>query len=162
MTVDSHIIKEKLDRFDQFIQGTMHKFGLIFLRWSIGLTFIWFGILKPFGLSPAEGLARSLVNKVAWWIPLNEFFYPGLALIEISIGILFLFRKTLRFAILLLFIQLPLTFMPMIFLPELIFAQFPLVLTLEGQYIIKNTIVASAAIVLGGTVRRKDVKGRHQ
>ena len=52
--------------------------------------------------------------------------------------------------------------MPLLFLPEITFSQFPFVLTLEGQYIIKNVIIVSSAIVLGGTVRRKDVKGRYQ
>jgi hypothetical protein len=31
--------------------------------------------------------------------------------------------------------------------------RFPLVPTLEGQYIIKNVVLVSAAIVLGATVR---------
>lgn len=155
-------MKKKLDQLDQLITGTMYKFGLLFLRWSISLTFIWFGILKPLGLSPAQHLAFELTNKIAWWIPFNEYFYLGLALLEITIGILFLFRKTLRIAILLLFIQMPLTILPLLFLPEITFSYFPFVLTLEGQYIVKNIIIVSSAIVLGGTVRRKDVIDRYQ
>jgi uncharacterized membrane protein YkgB len=29
------------------------------IRISFGVIFIWFGILKPLGLSPAEGLLKS-------------------------------------------------------------------------------------------------------
>jgi len=162
LTIDIDAMKDKIDTLDTLITGTMYKFGLLFLRWSIGVTFIWFGILKPLGISPAEEIALALVNRTAWWIPFNEYFYIGLALIEITIGILFLFRKTLRLAILLLFIQMPLTIMPLLFLPEITFTAFPFVLTLEGQYIVKNIIIVSSAIVLGGTVRRKDVQNRFQ
>ena len=38
-------------------------------------------------------------------------------------------------------------------LPDACFLKFPFGLTLEGQYIIKNLTLISAAIVIGGTVR---------
>lgn len=43
--------------------------------------------------------------------------------------------------------------MPLIFLPKVCFTAFPVGLTLEGQYIIKNLILIAAALVVGGTVR---------
>ncbi|MFT5623099.1 MAG: putative membrane protein YkgB, partial [Bacteroidia bacterium] len=54
-----------------------------------------------------------------------------------------------------LFVQMPGTFLPLVLLPEVCFTQFPLGLTLEGQYIIKNLILISAALVIGGQVRQK-------
>ena len=56
-------------------------------------------------------------------------------------------------SILLLFIQMPGTFLPLILLPEVCFTSFPFGLTLEGQYIVKNLIIISAALVVGSTVR---------
>ncbi|MHA2363472.1 MAG: hypothetical protein ACXAC7_05915 [Candidatus Hodarchaeales archaeon] len=135
----------------------MEKFGFVLLQWSLGITFIWFGLLKPFGLSPAEELAMALIDKVAWWIPYNYLLYIGLTIMEIAIIFLFLFRKTFRIAIFLLLIQMLLSAMPLLFLPELTFVDFPFVLTLEGQYIIKNIVLISGAIVLCGTVRQKEV-----
>ncbi|MDB2628287.1 hypothetical protein N9Y09_02030 [Candidatus Actinomarina sp.] len=38
-------------------------------------------------------------------------------------------------------------------LPEVCFTSFPFGLTLEGQYIVKNLIIISAALVVGSTVR---------
>lgn len=146
-------MKQTFDKIDSFILNTMEKYGILLLRISLGIVFIWFGLLKPLGLSPAETLAGDLVAAVGWWIPGNQLLYPLLAIVEVSIGILFLFRRTLRIAILLLFIQMPLTIMPLVVLPEATWVSFPFVPTLEGQYIIKNLIIMSAAIVIGGTVR---------
>ena len=50
---------------------------------------------------------------------------------------------------------MPGTFLPLILLPEVCFNNFPFGLTLEGQYIVKNLIIISAALVVGSTVRNK-------
>ena len=51
---------------------------------------------------------------------------------------------------------MPGTFLPLVLFPEICFTNFPFGLTLEGQYIIKNLIIISAALVVGSTVRDKD------
>ena len=58
-------------------------------------------------------------------------------------------------ALLLLFLQMPGTMLPLIVKPDACWNPFPYGLTLEGQYIIKNLILISAAITVGGTVRRR-------
>jgi hypothetical protein len=45
------------------------------------------------------------------------------------------------------------TIMPLFLFPEETWTVFPFAPTLEGQYIIKNIVLVSAAIVLGATVR---------
>ena len=149
----NHLTKE-FDKIDQIISSSMNKYGIVLLRISLGIVFIWFGILKPFGLSSAEGLANQLVEVGAWWIPGNEYLYSMIAIIEILIGVFFLFNRTLRLAIFLLLIQMPLTLLPLFLLPEVTWQVFLIVPTLEGQYIIKNVVLISAAIVIGGTVRK--------
>lgn len=149
----NHLTKE-FDKIDQIISSSMNKYGFVLLRISLGIVFIWFGILKPFGLSSAEGLANQLVEVGAWWIPGNEYLYSMIAIIEILIGVFFLFNRTLRLAIFLLLIQMPLTLLPLFLLPEVTWQVFLIVPTLEGQYIIKNVVLISAAIVIGGTVRK--------
>ena len=64
-------------------------------------------------------------------------------------------KPLIRVSIFLLFIQMPGTFLPLILLPEVCFSNFPFGLTLEGQYIVKNLIIISAALVVGSTVRNK-------
>jgi hypothetical protein len=44
------------------------------------------------------------------------------------------------------------TFLPLVLLPEVVWTSFPLGLTLEGQYIIKNLVVIGAALVIGSRV----------
>jgi len=114
----------------------------------MGSIFIWFGLLKSFGHSPVNDL---VARTVYWFAP--EFFIPILGWWEVAIGVCFLFHRLLRAAVFLLFLQVGGTFLPLIVLPDVCFQEFPFVLTIEGQYIVKNLLIISAAIVLGGTVR---------
>ena len=134
----------------------MQRWGVPCVRVSFGVIFIWFGLLKPLGLSAAEPLVLSTVA----WMPLLES-GTWLNLIgwwEVAIGITFLFQKTLRVAIALLAGQMVGTFLPLVLLPEVTFqaGHFPYGPTMEGQYIIKNLMIISAALVVGGTVRKNE------
>lgn len=127
----------------------MRDLSIPAIRVSFGIVFIWFGILKPFGLSAAEGLLKATVV----WLPFGS---ADLWLIiigwwEVAIGLCFLFRRTTRIAIALLFLQMVGTFLPLILLPEVSFQNGNYFMpSLEGQYIIKNLMIISAALVLGG------------
>ena len=139
------------DELDIFITKFMSKWGITFLRYSLGLIYIWFGILKPFGLSPAQ----ELVENTVYWFDNPKTFVPILGWWEVVIGLTMCIKPLIRVSIFLLFIQMPGTFLPLILLPEICFNNFPFGLTLEGQYIIKNLIIISAALVVGSTVRNK-------
>lgn len=141
---------EWFHRIDYRIADWMAKYCFFFLRISIAIIFIWFGLLKPLGLSPEA----DLVKRTVYWIP-PEFFLPVLGLWEVSIGVCMLFRPLIRIAILCLFFQLPGTLLPLFLLPEVCFTQPPYGLTLEGQYIIKNLFLVSAALAVGSTVRQQ-------
>lgn len=139
-----------LDRLDYSIAGWMQRRGPALLRGSLGVIFVWFGALKFFdGLSPAEPLVR---HTVYWFNP--DTFIPILGAWEVLIGVGLLYRPLIRGAIFLLFLQMPGTMLPLVLLPEVCFTVIPLGLTLEGQYIVKNLVLISAALVVGGTVRR--------
>jgi hypothetical protein len=71
----------------------------------------------------------------------------------VAIGVGLLHRKLIRPALLLLFLQMPGTALPLVLLPKVCWTHFPYAPTLEGQYIIKNLVLISAALVVGGTVR---------
>ena len=136
------------DKIDAAIADWMYKNGRLFLRLSLAVIFIWFGALKTIGLSPAQ----ELVARTVYWFP-PETFVPILGWWEVAIGIGLLWKPLIRVAIFLLVLQMPGTILPLFILPEVCFTNFPLGLTLEGQYIIKNLIIISAAIVIGGSVR---------
>jgi uncharacterized membrane protein YkgB len=136
------------DHLDYQIADWMYRHGKFLLRISLGVIFIWFGMLKPLGLSPA----RQLIERTVYWFP-PQIFIPILGWWEVAIGIGLLFRPLLRMAIFLLFLQMSGTLLPLFILPEVCFTNIPFGLTMEGQYIIKNIVLLSAAIVVGGTVR---------
>ncbi|MEM7102178.1 MAG: hypothetical protein AAF502_03530 [Bacteroidota bacterium] len=134
-------------QFDRWNILNMRKYGYGMLRYSMAIIFIWFGILKPLGISPAQDL---VINTTYWFA--GEWFVPVLGWWEVAIGILLLFKPTIRFALLLLFLQMPGTFLPLVLLPEVTFTEFPYGLTMEGQYIVKNLTLIAAAIAIGGTI----------
>jgi len=136
------------DRVDRAVALTMQRYGTFLLRNSLGIVFLWFGALKPFWLSPAN----ELVTRTIPWIP-PHILIPGLGVWEVLIGLCLLIRPLVRFALLLLFVQMVGTVLPLVLIPELCFTHFPYALTLEGQYIVKNLCLISAGIVVGGTVR---------
>jgi len=126
----------------------MGRWGPIYLRYSLGVIFVWFGVLKPFGMSPAQELVESTV----YWVD-PKLFVPFLGWWEVLIGVCLIVRPLIRLGILLLFLQMPGTVLPLVLLPEVCFTQVPFGLTLEGQYIVKNLVLISAALVIGGGVR---------
>jgi uncharacterized membrane protein YkgB len=88
---------------------------------------------------------------VYWLTP--EIIVPLLGLWEVAIGLAFLFTPLTRIAILLLALQMPGTFLPLVLLPEVCFTIFPFGLTIEGQYIVKNLVIIGAALVIGSRVQ---------
>ncbi len=148
-------IRQIFNTIDPIIAEWMNRHGHLFLRVSMGVIFIWFGLLKSFGHSPVNDL---VARTVYWFDP--KIFIPILGWWEALIGVCFLFHRLTRIAVLLLFLQIGGTFLPLVILPEVCFIKFPFVLTMEGQYIVKNLLIISAAMVLGGTVRLPAQKKR--
>ena len=142
--------RHRLAQIDAMISDGMERIGVPVLRFTIATVFIWFGALKLVERSPAGDLVAATVYLVP-----PDLFVPVLGLWEIAIGLCFLYRPLLRVGILLLFLQLPGTFLPLLLLPDVVFYSFPTVLTMEGQYIVKNLVIIGAALVIGGTVRQR-------
>lgn len=139
---------------DQWITVWMAKNGLRLLRWSLGIVFLWFGVLKFFpGTSPAESLAARTIEVITFGLLSPRISVFILALWESIIGVGLIIGIGMRFTLLLLFAQMVGTITPLFFFPTETFLQLPWVPTLEGQYIIKNVVLISAGLVLGATVR---------
>ena len=148
-SVEDKVVEKHLNKLDLQITGWMQKYGLTVLRIGLGIVFLWFGVLKFFkGLSPAEDLVRNTIYFVD-----PDLFIPVLALWESLIGIGLITGKFMRTTLLLLFLQMPGTALPLLILPEKVWTIFPYALTLEGQYIIKNLVLIGAGLVIGANVR---------
>ena len=138
-----------LDRMDQKVIGFMSSYAILIIRISLGIVFVWFGLLKVVGISPVFDLA----SQVVYWLP-PELFVPLLGIWEIAIGVGLLLGKALRVILSLLFLQLAGTFLILITWPETAFqGGNPLFLTTEGEFVIKNLVLIAAGLAVGGTVR---------
>ena len=150
------------DKVDPIITGWMNKNGLFLLRISIGIVFVWFGVLKFFpGVSAAQDLAINTIKLLTFGLVPEVLIINGLALWEVVIGIGLITGKFMRETLLLLFLQMMGTFTPIFLFPDEVFNHIPYAPTLEGQYIIKNIVIISAAIVLGGALRNRTAKPAH-
>ncbi len=142
-------IDDIFNNIDPVIVRWMNRYGHLLMRVSLGVIFVWFGLLKVFGQSPVNDLVARTVYLFD-----PDIFIPVLGWWEFLIGVCFLFHRLIRAAIFLLFLQIGGTFLPLVILPEVCFqGSNPLVLTIEGQYIVKNLLIISAAIMIGGTAR---------
>lgn len=147
--IEGRIVNKHLNNLDISITNWMANNGLTVLRVGLGIIFFWFGILKFFpGISPAEQLVRNTIYFID-----PDLFLPILALWETVIGLGLVTGKFMRLTLLLLFLQMPGTALPILLLPDVVWNYFPFGLTLEGQYIIKNLVLIGGGLVLGGTVR---------
>ncbi len=130
----------------------MYKFNTndFLVRIPLFIIFFWFGFLKIVHLSPAQ----ELVKDTVYWMPFFDatIWTVIIGYWEILIAVFFLFRKTTFIAMILLLLQMTGTFLPLVILPDVTFQNSnPLLPTLEGQYIIKNIIIITAALIIGRT-----------
>ena len=153
-------IKAFYYRADGKITYFMRRYGILFLRISLGIVFLWFGVLKFFpGVSPATGIATATIELLTFGLIQPEVSIILLAIWETAIGLGLITGLFLRLTLFLLFTQMLGTMTPLILFPEETFVIFPFVPTLEGQYIIKNLVLISAGLVIGSTVRGDEVDG---
>ena len=133
-----------LTHFDNTVIAVCKRFAYSFARFALFLVYFWFGILKVITESPANPLVDSLLQRTLPFMSFETFILL-FGLLEVLIGILFLFPKMTRLVISLLFLHMITTFMPLVFLPQLVWTA-PFVPTLEGQYIIKNVLIIAVAL----------------
>jgi uncharacterized membrane protein YkgB len=143
------------DRVDRWVTAWVAHHGVAMLRASVGIVFFWFGVLKFFpGLSPAEDLAARTISVLTFGLVTPVVSLPVLAAWECLIGLGLITGQFMRFALLLMFVQMSGTVTPLFLFPHETWAQFPYAATLEGQYIIKNLVLVSAGLVIYATARR--------
>lgn len=147
-------VPRQLEAVDIRITRWMARYGVTILRYSLGVIFLWFGFLKFFpGVSPAQELAARTIEKLSFGTVGPAVSVPVLAAWETLIGLGLILGVWLRAVLFLLAAQMLGTLTPLVLFPGEVFTRIPWAPTLEGQYIIKNAVLISAAIVIGATVR---------
>jgi uncharacterized membrane protein YphA (DoxX/SURF4 family) len=145
---------EALRQAENRFYETIAQAAIVAIRIALGLVFFWFGILKLLPIHiPIDTLAQAVLTEITFHrIPASVLLHI-LGVWECVIGLGLLFRRFLRVAIGLLFLQLPGTFLPLVLLRHETWYHFPWLPTFEGQYIIKNLILISSGVVIAVTSR---------
>lgn len=125
-----------LNQYDSFLMTA--------LRLSIGIVFIWFGILKLLGFNPVYDLIfNSIMPDLAYGAGL---FILGAA--EAFIGVMIVVNRWLVFTHFILFFHLLGTFSTFIFGWGVIFDPYFPVLSLDGEFVVKNVVLSISGLVV--------------
>jgi len=133
-------------QLDRLLIDTLRRWSITALRLALGSVFLWFGALKVFGSSPVA----SLIQETYTFMPISIFVLI-LGIWEMVIGIGIILKRALRFVLILLGIHLIGTFTAIWFNPGIFFVQgIPFCLTVDGEFVIKNVVLMTAALVIAG------------
>lgn len=138
---------KKVEKFDFLFISFFRKYGDEFARVGLALIFIWFGILKPMGLSPAGPLVTELLTNTFLNFIEPQTFLIIFGTFEVLIGLLILIPRLERFTFAILGFHLFTTVLPLFVLPAVTWYQ-PFVPTLTGQYIMKNVALLAIGLLL--------------
>lgn len=139
-------MREKFNTADHFLIKIMQQRSISLLRIALGIVFFWFGALKVAGASPVA----DLIAQTYTFLP-AESFLTVLGIWEMIIGIGLIFKITLRTTLALLWIQMLGTFGAAVMTPHLFFTGGnPLLLTVAGEFVVKNIVLITAGLVIGG------------
>ncbi len=136
---------EYLKKCDKYFISEMHHWGIPVLRYALAVVFIWFGLLKVMNASPAA----PIISATYWFFP-QAAFMAVLGIWECLIGILLMAHRGLRFALLLLWLQMLGIVAALLIYPPMFFAGNPFLLTFEGEFVVKNIVLIAASLVVGG------------
>ena len=155
------MVSATLDRFDRAFTGWLDRYAPTLLRWSLSVEFLWFGALKLIpGASPAEPLVAQTTQILFFGLLPERAGVAAVGVWEVLIGLGLLSGVWMRATLALLGLQMVGAFSPLVLFPMATFVQPPFAPTLEGQYIVKNVVLVSGALVLGARVREMDRQRR--
>ena len=143
---------ERFDRLDTGLNRWLVKNSIALLRISLGLIFLAFGALKFFpGLSPIEGLATRTTGALTLGLVPPSAGLVMIAALEVAIGLCFVTGRFLRVGVWLMGAQMLGAMSPLVLFPGELFAGPFHAPTLAAQYIVKDIILVTAAMVIAST-----------
>ncbi|MEX2322816.1 MAG: DoxX family membrane protein [Acidimicrobiia bacterium] len=138
-------------RIDAVLIPWLRRWSVPLLRGALGVVFVWFGALKVLDVSPVS----DLVADTVYWVD-PSWLVPVLGGVEIIIGLGLLLRRGLRLVLAALVLQLAGTFLVFAVRPEVAFQDGnPFLLSVLGEFVIKNLVLLTAALVVGSTIERR-------
>lgn len=145
-------------RFEQ-LENRLHHLlvlhSITFLRVSVGVVFLGFGVLKFFpNVSPAQNLAEATTHILTFALVPGSVAIVLIGAVESFIGICMLLGRWMRLAVWLLVGEFVGILSPLVLLPDRLFSGPHHAPTLEGQYVIKDiTLVAAGMVIAAATFR---------
>ncbi len=125
------------------------------LRASLGVVFIWFGALKFSAATPVGDLVANTLP----FLP-KGFVVPALGSFEVLLGVGLLVGRYLGMVALLMMAHLTGTFLVLLVEPDVAFQNGnPLLLTMTGEFVVKNLVLITAGLVLATWSRTRQAVG---
>ena len=129
---------------------TVSQKSVTVIRISLGIVFLWFGLLKVMGLSPVE----EMVTGVYSFVP-QPLMFLSVGIFEVIIGLGFLLNKWLKYTVILFWLQMIGVFLSLVIAPAVFFTNGnPLLITMEGEFVVKNIVFIAASLVLWDSTKR--------
>lgn len=142
----------------QRVSSWLTQNSINLLRISIGIIYVWFGVLKFFpNLSPADQLAKNTIQLITFGLIPDSVSIVLLAVWETTLGIILIIGIWRIMVFYVLLIHMICTFVPLFFFTDISFTASPYAFTLVGQYIMKNLIIICAALLIHAHHRGKVV-----
>jgi uncharacterized membrane protein YphA (DoxX/SURF4 family) len=130
------------------------RFAPTLLRMALAVVFVWFGALKFTGASPV----RTLIGATLPFLN-PDIAVPALGGIEIAIGLAVAAGVLPRITLLVMAGHLTGTFLTFVTAHELMWGSNPLMLTSDGEFVVKNLVLITAALAL---IAHHSPRGQHR
>jgi putative oxidoreductase len=128
------------------------RYAATVLRLALAAVFVWFGALKLVGSSPVHDLIGATLPFAD-----PDLSVPVLGAVEVVIGLVLATGFLPRVTLLVLVGHLAGTFLTFVTASELMWSAAPFELTADGEFVVKNLVLISAALVLmAGYSRRTE------
>jgi putative oxidoreductase len=128
--------------------------ALFLLRLSLASVFFWFGVLKVANVSPVIELLKMTIPFLA-----GSPYLQIVGIVEITIGAGLLVDRLTRQATALMILHLLGTLSLIAIAPSVMFAPAFPVLTMAGEFVLKNVVLMSSALVI--ICARPNAHARH-
>jgi putative oxidoreductase len=143
------------------LDGLLRRAVPLLLRGSLGITFAWFGALK---LAGQPTLPASLIAAITPFAD-PDLSVPLVGAVEVTLGAGLLVGRWLLVVLAGIALQLSGTFLVLVLRPDVAFVDGnPLLLSVEGEYVVKNLVLlaATAALALHTRSPRPDATTAHR
>ncbi|GAB3865205.1 hypothetical protein GCM10028801_35320 [Nocardioides maradonensis] len=137
-------VVDRLLAAEASVHAMLQPLAMPAMRMFLGIIFLWFGVLKVMGRSPVA----ELVHRTLPWAP-EGVVVPTLGAVELVLGVGLVTGIALRVVLPVLAAHLAGTFLTFVMVPSIMFQhRDPLLLTADGEFVLKNLVLICAAVVL--------------